>query len=283
MNRRLLAAGLLLGAGYVVVADATLDRAHPLRPFFDGNTTPRPYQWVVPPPEFADVNIPPEPVARTIAFIDRVIDGEAERLFEGGVVGTPDAQVSLSIPSGVFPHIEGATGVEIGVTPLDPASVGPPPAGTIYDGNAIEVVATYEPGGQPATLTEQDCAAFGCLSVILRYPTSGTAIWRWDGSVWIEVPASKSFPASFSIAVPTLELGTFVVTAAPRHTSSSLTQLIAFIAGGVAVAGAIWWAWFTRRRSARRGSKRSSSTKPASRGRAQPKRKGGATRGNPRR
>lgn len=282
---RLVAGGGVLAALYLLVASITLDAAHPVRPLFDGSHLPTPFRFVNPPTPDPSVPAPEGTVAR-LTFTERSIDGEKQRFLDGRVVTTGDGQASMSIPSGAIPYVEGATGVRFEITPLDPATVGDEPEGVDYDGNAVRMEAFYEPSGEPATFSPQDCSLGGCLTVIIRYPHAGTELWLRDGAEWRTVPDITPFPSTFTIAAPVLELGTFVVTkipgTGPGGTGSNLSMIIAFVAGGLAVAGAVFLQW-RRARTVRARAKRSSSAKPSGRHRAADKAKSSATRKRSRR
>jgi hypothetical protein len=213
-----------------------------------------------------------------------VIDGDEQQILDGRVVTTGDGQASISVPSGAIPHVKGATGVRFEITPLDPATLGEPPPGLQYDGNALRMEGFYEPSGDPVTFTPQDCSLGGCVTVIARYAHAGTQLWLQDGSAWREVLDTTVFSSTFTIAAPVLQLGTFVVTKIPGTgpAGSNLTMIIAFVAGGLAVAGAVY-VQLRRARAARARAKRSSSAKNAPRRGSASKGKGGATRGRARR
>lgn len=276
-------AGLAVTASYLLAASWTLDATHPLRPLFDGVHTQTPYRYVTPPtPD--PLAIAPEGTTAILSFSEQVVDGERTQILDGRVVTTGDGQASMSVPSGAIAHVNGATGVRFEITPLDPATVGEPPPGLEYDGNALRMEAAYEPSGDPVTFTPQDCSLGGCLTVITRYAHAGTQLWLHDGSAWREVLDTTAFSSTFTIAAPVLQLGTFVVTKIPGSGpgGSNLTLIIAFVAGGLAVIGAVYLQW-RRARTARARAKRSSSAKDAARRRTTTKGKGGATRGRARR
>lgn len=270
---RTLLAGLALAGAYLAVALATLTPLRPLRPFFDADHTRGAYRFVTPPtPDPA--NLQPLGAEVDIAFVERTLDGERRRVLEGGAITTQDGQATISVPSGVIPPAPEQTAVHFSITPLDPAAIGEPPEGTVYDGNAISIEGTYVPSGDPVTFTEQDCSLGGCLSVILTYAHAGTELWIRDPDAWREVETAQNNPSAFSMLAPTLEIGTFVVTKPPTiEPGPNLTRIAAFAGGGLAVGASLLYSWRRRRaaearaQAARRGrgGKRASSTKTAGR------------------
>lgn len=284
---KLLGSGLALAGAYVAVALATLHPGLPLRPLFDGNHGPGPAYRYVTPPTPDPAALPPLPGEATIPVVERKQDGERIRVVQGGLVTTGDGQASLQVP-GVAIETPGRRDrrTHFSLTPLDPATVGDPPPGTEFDGNALEVVGTYEPSGKPVRFAEQDCTLGGCVTVIVRYAHAGTRLWRQDGDAWTEVDEVKQFPG-LTLAAPVDHLGIFAVTREPgtgptaTAAESNTTLYAALGAGGVAVAAALALQW--RRRANDAGSKRASSAKGAARKSAAPKRGKSATRGRSRR
>jgi hypothetical protein len=214
----------------------------PVRPFFQGTGPPPPYRWVSPPPEFEDVNEPPIGHTEEIPFVVRnSTDGGKVRIFEGGTITSGDGQVSISVPSVSFEENGDDEAIRFTVEPLDPATLGEPPEGKDYDGNAIEVTATYIPSDTPAVPVQQDCTAGGCINVIMRFPTFGDTIYRAQtGGGWEAIPETQQIASSFQVYGPILELGTFVVGVVPHEQpTQGLRTIVAFIIGGVAVVGAV--------------------------------------------
>lgn len=240
LPKRSLLTGAVVMVAYLSVASWTLGPNRPLRPLFDGSSPPVAYQYVSPPPELADTNIAPQGVTKTFPFKEReVVEGGTRRILEGGLITTPDAQVSMSVPAETFKAVRGATGITIRITPVDPATLGEPPEGLVYEGNGTLVEANYEPSGDPATPEDLDCALGGCLSIVIRYPVAGTQLWVKDGAEWRDLVAENS-ASTLSLYTPTKQLGEFVVTAIPmKHQGTSVSQIIAFALGGVAVVAAV--------------------------------------------
>lgn len=286
-------AGAIVTAGYLVASSLTLGPAVPLRPLFDGVHPQAPFRWVTPPTPDPTA-LPPLEGQGDVPFVERTIDGEKQMLFQGGLITTGDGQASMSIPSGVVPFKPGAKKVRFTIEQIDPVTLGAPPEGVAYDGNGMIMRGTYEPSGDPITFTPQDCSLGGCLTVIIRYAHAGTQMWIQGGQSWRELTGTTNFSSTFTMAAPVLELGTFVVTKIPGATGGggiTLSQIIAFAAGGLAVAGAVVYGTMTRRRRRMRApaerasspSKRSSSTKHPQPGSSKKHRGKSATRGKQRR
>src|ERR1041384_6885948 len=68
-------------------------------------------------------------------------------------LGTPDGQFTVLFPGKVVAPQPGEAYFAISIKPLDPNSLGPPPPGFRYDGNAYELIGTYRPSQAPARLT----------------------------------------------------------------------------------------------------------------------------------
>lgn len=285
---RALIAGLAIAGGYVAVALGTLPPGSPARPLFDGFHGPGPaYRYACPPTE-DPAALPPAPAEATIEVDERKEDGKTFRVVPGGVVTTGDGQASLNVSSvAIEPPGRRDTKTHFSITPTCAETIGSPPDGTEYDGNALEVTGTYQPSGKPVRFAEQDCALGGCVTLVATFPHAGNQIWRRYGDGWVQVDGVEVF-ASNTIAAPVMELGTFVVTrppgTGPGATEGPNVSLIAALAaGGIAVVASVAIQWRRARRRAQTPPKRSSAAKGAARNRATTKSKNRATRGRPRR
>jgi hypothetical protein len=139
-----------------------------------------------------------------------VVTGDDERSQFLGLtsVYTGDAQAFIAFASDVMPVRTGGEPIRISITPLDPATVGPPPPGLRYDGNAYTIEAVYAGSGARAVPRKP-------VTVILRYATGATHLLRRSGSVWVPVEATD-FRAALQLAGETEMLGIFA-TAAPEN------------------------------------------------------------------
>jgi hypothetical protein len=145
VNRRraiTLAAAILVL--YVAVAVATRGvSGRPVLPLFEGIGPPPAYRWVKPPAAFVAGNVKP----RTVD-VDFPLTGPAEPM----ALTTPDGQFLVNLPSGAFPPHDSDTSVHATITPLDPATLGPLPAGVAADGNAYRLQLTYQPSATPVAI-----------------------------------------------------------------------------------------------------------------------------------
>lgn len=181
-SRRVLVAGVVLAVAYVVLALLS-GHLSPLsrRPTLDGLGPLMPYRWVAPPPEVEGTEAP--------------TPGSFElRVRHGGtvpdVVFTPDAQVTMILDRGAIRSDDPV--VNLDVTPLDPATLGPLPNDFETFGNAIEIRAVGEPSGEAASRFED-------LIAILLYPETTSLhalthelLYSADGSSWERLDTTES-------------------------------------------------------------------------------------------
>ena len=217
MRRHALALGVAAAAAYLIVAAVTFEAGWlPSRPLYDGTVPPEPYRFVDPPADLAAANQPPlskEDIAPLGA------EG-----FPGATVVTDDNQAFLIFePDGVT-QPAGAESVKIAIEPVDPETIGDPPEGLGYDGNAYRIEASYQPSGDPVEITAD-------ATVLLRYPFSATTILRRDGDVWTELETEPG--AGLDLFTKTDRLGVFVPAGLPFHnpSDSKLTDIIYAVAG----------------------------------------------------
>jgi hypothetical protein len=144
-TQKLAAAGLALVALYLgTVALTGLLSRREVRPLFDGPITCARYQWISPPPQFADGNTKPLPKSIDVPL-------SSTRGVPLGLQSSEEVpQLVVSLPAGAIPPDAGATTLHVQISPLDPASLGPlpPDARLRADGNAYRVELSYEPSGQ---------------------------------------------------------------------------------------------------------------------------------------
>ncbi|MGZ4145928.1 MAG: hypothetical protein ACXVPP_12315, partial [Actinomycetota bacterium] len=230
------AAGLALAVAYVLVAQLSFQEGMvPVRPLYDGTGPPPPYRWVNPPPALKSGNTLPSAGRGTMT-----ITAKGSPPYN---LNTDDTQASVIFPpNGVVPKA-GETKVNVTITPLDPATLGAPPPGLDYDGNAYRVTATYASSGTPIQIPKVTCdlaEANACASVVLRYAFNATGLYLLNGTTWTSVKAQTA-SAGLQIYGVTNQLGTFVA-AGPklppgqtRTPKSQTGNLIAFIIGLAAI------------------------------------------------
>lgn len=163
-----------------------------------------PYQWVHPPRELARDNRPPEP-------------GQAARDLDPagrspGAVATGDAQCTVIFNDGAIAAGPLGRTITVTVTPLDPASLGPPPPGTRFDGNACRFEAVYGKGGAVPRYNRP-------VTVVLRYATGGTQIVRAAGGTprWEAIHTARYAGHLHLLVADVTTLGTFAPVA-PANT-----------------------------------------------------------------
>ncbi|MGH2727343.1 MAG: hypothetical protein ACRDKS_10285 [Actinomycetota bacterium] len=253
MNRRRLLLGVVAAAAYVAAAVGLAGNG-PVLPLYDGNLLPpEPYRWVNPPPDLAGTNVSPEPTRQEVA------------LTESGSVSasivTADSQAALVVRDGSFAARLGEIAVIVEITPLDPETIGSPPAAVGYDGNAYRITATYAKDGAEAVLTTP-------VTVVLRSPLGGTRLLRRDGSTWTEISA-QPVAASLQVFGETTQLGTFVAGQTIHPKGPAFPWLpVSLGASGVAAIAA----WFSAAHLRRRKSLPRRDRRAAARGKTAPRR-----------
>ncbi|HEV3474328.1 MAG TPA: hypothetical protein VG602_03070 [Actinomycetota bacterium] len=192
--------GLGAAAAYVaVVWTASVQGGMPVRLLFDGPHPQQPYNFVDPPTDLAARNLPAQPGEATFGLLSKGV-------IAGGSVSTGDGQAGLTFPAQTFAARPGQE-VVVTITPQDPLSVGPPPDGLAFDGNAYTVRAEYRPSGQEASPERE-------VTALLRYPVRANTLLRWDGSGWSRLE-STNVPATLQVYANTDQLGTFVAAGPP--------------------------------------------------------------------
>jgi hypothetical protein len=158
------------------------------RPLLDGLAPPTPYRWVNPPAELAAANKAPASTRFTVK-----LQADGSRL---GAFSTSDGQINLVLSEGAVPPRSGQTDVEVAVDPVDPAPLGPAPAGLVVAGNAYRVQASYRPGGAKVE------ALGGQSSVGLVYPLLATAVADVGGHVVLSSPDGRAWKQLASTDTP---------------------------------------------------------------------------------
>lgn len=253
----LVAVGLYLAAGLIPASMGV-----PVLPLFDGLAPPEPYRWVEAPPDAIDPLGEPFEGEDTIPVDDN---------FGAFTVITADgqAQATMLVDALDLPTEEEA--VHMTVTPVDPTTLGPPPAGLRFDSNGYRVDAEYVPSGDPVELT-------GEATILLRYAIHAEEVLWWTGQAW-EPLETTLLQGSLQVFANTPELGAFVA-AGPDLEESGPGPALWIGIGAGAVALIIGLEVFLRRQ--RRRSGRGKPTKARRRGKGKGKDKGkgkGATKG----
>lgn len=198
---RVFAWGVGVATLYLVVAAAEFrSAAIPIRTLFDGVAPLPPYRWVRPPDELAKDNQPPEAGMGTVPL---EASGSAPVS-----VATSDGQATVIIGQRAIPREVGETAATVWLTPLDPTSAAPPPAGFRFDGNAYRIEIFYASSGKPVEPSRH-------LSVALRYATGGTMMVRWSGSGWTVLPATR-FAGNLHLLVTNTETTGVIAVVAPQ-------------------------------------------------------------------
>lgn len=242
VRHRVFAWGVVAGGLYILSAVLLQSAGQPVFPVFDGFGPPAPYSWVSPPPRLAATNQPPLPGVGEVS-----LEGAAQNFF----VTTDDGQASLGGLSDAFAHQSRQKAVQVNLTPLDPQTLGPPPRGLRFDGNAYKVEAAYVPSGDPAEFE-------GKVQMILRYPRRASVVLMSTDSGWQRLVSFVIRP-SLQVYSEVSELGTFVAAGPPPVHRRSIWPWIAYGGAGVAVVAA-GVAFYLRKRS--RSRKRRPRKKP---------------------
>jgi hypothetical protein len=257
--------GVAVAIAYVAVALVMAQGQGHVRPLFDAVGPPPPYEWVKPPPQFASGNVTPKPVSSDITFTN----GRSA----AAAASTPDGQFLVNFSVGSFTLHPGDVKVVAHITPGDPASLGPLPAGVHADGNAYRIDLTSEPSGAPVT----SLAVAG--DVIVTAPFAAvTLLVSSDGQSW-ERLAAQPVGGPTTVGAPFTRPGWYLAVssgtggAASAGRSGGGLGTVAVVVGVVVLALlliGIGWVLPARRR---RSSGRSSG--------ARPRRAGGSTRRPP--
>jgi hypothetical protein len=194
--RRTIAVGSLLAVVYVAASATTALMGRRVRPLFEGFSPPPAYQWVSPPAQFASGNQKPSPTTDQIT----VTNGRSNL----AAPGTGDGQFSMNLPPGAI-TAAGASSIRVHITPLDPATLGPLPAGLFPDGNAYHVELTLDPSSQP--VTNLDTSG----NLVLQLPAVGhTVLFSPDGKTWQDLQAKSAAAGSTTMVAAVKSVGFFV-------------------------------------------------------------------------
>jgi hypothetical protein len=189
--------GSLAAIVYIASARWTADGLWPVRILYDGFVPPPPYRWVRPPAAAAARNQRPEAGAGLITF--------AAEGSEYASVATGDGQAIAIFGPSALPPSAGESAVRVTLAPLDPATIHPSPAGLRIDGNAYRIDATYLQSQRPVALRKP-------VTIVLRYPSTGTQILRSTESAWTAL-RSTAFHMSLQTLADSDRLGIFAAAA----------------------------------------------------------------------
>lgn len=191
-------------------------------PLYDGFAPPPRYEWVNPPAPFRAGNRAPGPKRAEVSLGP---NGSAQEGFS-----SDDGQLVLNLAAGAVPPAPPAAGAAVTITPVDPATLSPLPAGAMPDGNAYRVEVAYVPGGPGVA------ALAAPASALLTVPQAPEKVFTSpDGQNWAElelVPVDNS-RLSFRFAGP----GYVLASAAPV-TGVSVPRANDEVARTLLVAGA---------------------------------------------
>lgn len=241
MTRRRLAWGGMAAAAYVAVALALVGAGRPVLPLFDGLAPQAPYRWVTRPEGVRGPSQPPLPGSATVPMEEN----------SALTVITEDAQAQLSALTDSLVLAPGQEELSGELTPLDPATLGPPPPGRRFDSNAYEAMMTYLPSGDPVEITAN-------VTVLLRYARHATRIHRWTGSRWAPLQTTV-LDGTLQVFANTREMGIFVATGpetSPPDGGIGWPLWVAYGAGGLAVLVGLELFLRRRRRARRRSARR---------------------------
>lgn len=230
-----LALGVFAALAWISAASVSFDRGlQPVRPLYDGGAPPPPYRFVTPPDAFKADNQKPTTTTKTFPVKAGRSPSQA--------IASDDSQASIVFSDGGFVVPKGATGVEVTITPLDPATKPAAPKGLALEGNAYRFDAVYLPSRDPLTLTSPCPEVTSCATIILRWPLTGTHLLKEDAGAWKTVTGVQHLPSpSFQIYGNVESLGTYIAAGVPTEMPSndSLANVLALALGVVAVIAAV--------------------------------------------
>lgn len=223
-------AGLVLAGLYLLAAVGTPRLSgRPLLPLFDGIQPPQSYAWVNPPPEFAKDNRKPTDVAQDVNL------GPSGSVASNAT--TSDGQAIAGLDVGSVPVHFPDTAVRVQVTPVDPGTLGPLPAGLRAEGNAYRITLTYQPSGQEVTTLAKP----GTVALTAAAPAT-SLLYSADGKTWTDA-SGQPFGDNNGLFAQLTAPGYFLPTShnpARKATSAGGgggAGLVVAVVGGVLVLG----------------------------------------------
>lgn len=230
LRNRALASGVAVAAVYALASllSARLGVVGP--PVLDGLRPPASYRWVNPPSDLAAGN--QKPFGGKFP-VELTKEGSTAAAFS-----TRDGQLTLVISAGSIPAAADQKSVQVTITPLDPATLGPAPKDLEFLGNAYRVEAAYQPSGDPVT----ELQGGGDQRIILVYPAvaggashaARTILQSADGKSW-EKLASQDSAAQQQVQAKVSGLGYFAA-ARPVESGGLGASAIGIIVLAVVVA-----------------------------------------------
>ena len=266
MSRRRALVGAAVAALYVVACVATsMSGRVRVRPLFEGFAPPPPYRWVAPPKRFAANNVKPSTATGQLA----VQSGKSA----AGAVATDDGQFVANFAAGAVAVTPDAGGIDLKATPVDPATLGPLPAGTFADGNAYRLDVTARPAGTPVA----SLATPG--NVIVSLPSAGTGVaFSADGRTWQQVTSQPVGGSKMILGVSFDKPGFFIGLASTDingtassgggGSSAATIAVIALVAFAAVIVGGGGLAWWRRRAASPPPARRSPPSRPGRSGTA---------------
>ncbi|HEY8200597.1 MAG TPA: hypothetical protein VII47_04520 [Actinomycetota bacterium] len=237
--RRMAAWGAAAAVLYVVAASLSVSLGLVRgRTLYDGLPA-QPYRWVTPPPQRVGDNQKPDSIETTTNI-------NASGLPDPQSVSTGDLQATVIFekvdPNEYAP--DRPTDMKVKITPLDPTTVGPRPAGRYFDSNAYRIEAVY-PSGTPVVQ--------GTFDVVLTYGVHSTDIRRWNGAEWVALERPSADRTALQIYSPTPALGIFVATGPgdkPQEPGAGASKrVLVYVVLGLGAAVGVGAAIFTGRRT----------------------------------
>jgi hypothetical protein len=211
--------GIAAAAAYLAVA-ALIGGPGPVRPLYDSFAPPGPYRWVKPPRSLATTNQRPLSARQEIGLSPTGSFGVS--------VATQDVQAAVVFKKDAFAPRAGEIDVVVLIEPLDPATIGAPPDGERYDGNAYRVTATYPVSGDTAALRVR-------ATIVLRFPSSASSLLTRIGSRWRPI-SSSVVPQSLEIYGDAPALGEFVAAGVEHAGGGGFPWIVVSIGGAAAAA-----------------------------------------------
>jgi hypothetical protein len=197
-RRALLLFGAVVGV-YLAAYLLTMKTAHhPVRPLYEGVGPAPAYRWVRAPKAFSATNNPPP------SHVQPVLIGLGPQgSVQAGVVSS-DSQAVLNFPAGAVAPAPGQIAVAVDIKALDPARLGLLPPGLFADGNAYQVLFSYQPSKQPITTLARPA------NVVVTTPApAAVLLYSLDGQAWQRLDTTH-IPASTSVAASWQQSGYFL-------------------------------------------------------------------------
>jgi hypothetical protein len=243
MRRRTSLIALGVVCAYLAALAVTVSlRGDHVRPLYDGFVPPNSYHFVEPPAFFASGNVKPQPLSTAI----KLGTGGSE----AAGIATPDGQFVVDLAKGAIAATNGATSVDVQITPLAPSHLPAVPEGLRPNGNAYRVEMTYRPSGEPV----RSFANPGTM--LIEIPELGNHLFlSTDANAWKAVASQAVPPRQLSLTSTFSATGTYLaatnlpeLTTAPSDSHSAVLLGVGVGALALVIFGI---AFFTVRRRRR--------------------------------